>query len=220
MDWLKELLGEELYGQVKDKLGDTKIMKDDGNFIPKSRFDQVNEQKKELQKQVDELKDISTKYEALQNDITKWKDQAEQVPALKKKMEEWESQSIDLQTKLSEANKQIEGFAAKEQEYQTKLRDTQINSAIEKELMKHSVKYPDLILGKFDREKIEIAEDGTVKGIDEQLNQIKENYKELFGEIKMTGGSPNPGGGNPTPKADPSKMSDAEWLKMRMSEQK
>ena len=54
---LKELLGEELYSQVTEKLGDKKIMVDDGNFIPKSRFDQVNQAKKELEVQ---LKDRDT----------------------------------------------------------------------------------------------------------------------------------------------------------------
>ena len=54
---LKELLGEELYSQVTEKLGDKKIMVDDGNFIPKSRFDQVNQAKKDLEVQ---LKDRDT----------------------------------------------------------------------------------------------------------------------------------------------------------------
>ena len=52
---LKELLGEELYSQVTEKLGDKKIMVDDGNFIPKSRFDQVNDDKKAYKSQVEKL---------------------------------------------------------------------------------------------------------------------------------------------------------------------
>ena len=52
---LKELLGEELYSQVTEKLGDKKIMIDDGNFIPKSRFDQVNDDKKAYKSQVKKL---------------------------------------------------------------------------------------------------------------------------------------------------------------------
>ena len=65
MDKLKELLGEELFSQVKEKIGDVKIMIDDGNFIPKARFDQVNEEKKELKEMLKErdkqLEDIKKK---------------------------------------------------------------------------------------------------------------------------------------------------------------
>lgn len=52
---LKELLGEDLYSQVEAKLGDKKIIIDDGNFIPKSKFDQVNDDKKAYKSQVEKL---------------------------------------------------------------------------------------------------------------------------------------------------------------------
>ena len=51
---LKELVGEELFKQIESKLGensvivtgkDEKYIKDDGNFVPKSRFSEVIEQK-------------------------------------------------------------------------------------------------------------------------------------------------------------------------------
>ena len=50
-DKLKELFGEELYTQIKEKAGDVKIMVDDGNFVPKSRFDEVNEKRKTLEEE-------------------------------------------------------------------------------------------------------------------------------------------------------------------------
>ncbi|CEI72936.1 phage scaffolding protein [Romboutsia hominis] len=52
---LKELLGDDLYSQVTEKLGDKKIMVDDGNLIPKSKFEQVNEDKKAYKGQVEKL---------------------------------------------------------------------------------------------------------------------------------------------------------------------
>lgn len=60
---LKELLGEELYSQVTEKLGDKKIMVDDGNFIPKSIFDQVNTEKKRAERERDTYKTQAEKYE-------------------------------------------------------------------------------------------------------------------------------------------------------------
>lgn len=62
---LKELLGEELYSQVTAKLGDKKIIVDDGNFISKDIYDKVNDDKKAYKKQVEklqtDLEDISKK---------------------------------------------------------------------------------------------------------------------------------------------------------------
>ena len=67
MKLLREKLGEELFNQVKEALGDTKIMFNDGSFIPKSRFDEVNESKKLLEDQIKakdkELKDLGKKFE-------------------------------------------------------------------------------------------------------------------------------------------------------------
>ena len=53
---LKEILGEELYSQVTDKLGDKKIaIVSDGNWIPKAKFDDVNTEKNNYKTQVDNL---------------------------------------------------------------------------------------------------------------------------------------------------------------------
>ncbi len=204
MEFLKDILGEELYNQVESKISasDKKVKLingADGSYVPKVKFDQVNDQKKELQQQVDTLKDISTKYEDLQADVGNWKDQADKVPALKKKMEEWETKATGLEGELTTSKEQIDAFAETETKYKEELRNTQINSAIEKQLTLSNAKYPDLVFSKFDRTKIEIAEDGTIQGIDEQLKGFKETYKEMFGQDKMTGGSPNTGGGNPSP---------------------
>lgn len=76
---LKELLGEDLHTQVIAKLGDKKVMLDDGNFIPKSRFDEVIEQKNTYKTQVDtvnsQLEDLKKKNKdntELQTQITDW----------------------------------------------------------------------------------------------------------------------------------------------------
>lgn len=83
MDKLLELLGEEKFTSLKALLGDVKVIVDDGNFIPKSRFDEVNQTKNSLKEQIEtmngeltKLKKLSkdneeatSKIEALQNDI-------------------------------------------------------------------------------------------------------------------------------------------------------
>lgn len=60
---LKELLGEDLYSQVTAKLGDKKIVVDDGNLIPKSKLDQVNKDKNMLEKERDLYKRQADLYE-------------------------------------------------------------------------------------------------------------------------------------------------------------
>lgn len=53
---LKELLGEELFNQVTAKVGDKKLaVVSDGNWIPKQKFDDANEEKKQYKAQVDTL---------------------------------------------------------------------------------------------------------------------------------------------------------------------
>lgn len=52
MEQVKELLGAELYHQVKGKIGDKRILLDDENFIPKSRFNKVIQKKNAYKDQV------------------------------------------------------------------------------------------------------------------------------------------------------------------------
>lgn len=53
---LEQILGDELYKQVTDKLGDNKIaIVSDGNWIPKDKFDNLNDEKKQYKEQVDTL---------------------------------------------------------------------------------------------------------------------------------------------------------------------
>lgn len=67
---LKELLGEELYNQVTAKLGDHKVaVVSDGNWIPKEKFNGINEEKKQYKTQVDDLnKQLGDLQEKLKGD--------------------------------------------------------------------------------------------------------------------------------------------------------
>lgn len=135
-------------------------------FIPKARFDEVNETKKDLEKQITErdtqLKDLNAKAKGNED--------------LEKTIKE-----------LQEANK------ATKTEYETKIKDMTISSAIQAKLT--DTKYPELLMGKFDKSKLSVADDGTVVGIDEQLTAIKETYKDLFTKV-MTGKQSNNQGGS------------------------
>lgn len=130
-------------------------------FIPKARFDEVNETKKELEQQIQER----------DNQLKELQKKAKGNEELEKRIQE-----------LQEANK-----ATKEQ-YEAKIKEMTINAAIQSKLT--DAKYPDLLLTKFDKSKLSIADDGTVLGIDEQLTTLKETYKDLF-KPDVKGKDPN-----------------------------
>jgi predicted DNA binding CopG/RHH family protein len=80
--------------------------------------------------------------------------------------------------------------------YEGKIKELTINTAIQSKLT--DAKYPELIVGKFDKSKLSLSEDGTqVYGIDEQLTVIKEQYKDLFIPV-VTGKEPYNKEKNPT----------------------
>lgn len=156
---LKELLGEELFAQVEAKVGDKKLaVVNDGAWFPKSKFDEVNTAKKELEST---LKERDT-----------------QLAELKKSAgdnEELHKQIQDLQ----EANKQ----AAKD--YEDKLTNTKIDSAL-KLALSGKVHDEDLAISQLDRSKIKVDKDGNVTGYEELVTGLQEAKPFLFVQKQET----------------------------------
>jgi membrane-associated HD superfamily phosphohydrolase len=192
MDWLKKLL--QAQGMTEEQI--TAIVggveENYKSHIPKHRFDEVNEAKKQLET---DIKDRDTQL----SDIKKSAGDNEE---LKKQIGLLQTDNIK-----------------KDEDYQAKIKDISVTSAIEKALTAANAKFPDLLLGKIDKEKIELLQDGTIKGLEDQLTPLKESYKDLFGETKIVGGQPG-SGGNPDPNPDPSKMTDEEFYKQALKEEK
>lgn len=166
MKLLREKLGETLFNQVKEALGDTKIMVDDGNFIPKSRFDEVNESKKLLEGQIKakdkELKDLGKKFEGNE-------DLASELATMKansKKMEE---------------------------DYKKQIADMQLSHRMEAVFNENKVKDAKLIKALLDMDKIKLDGD-KVLGLDDQITALKESHDYLFNieqPPKGLGSNPN-----------------------------
>lgn len=81
---LKELLGEELYNQVIAKVGDNKIgVVSNGNWIPKDKFNALNDQLKTANSTITDLKKSNTDNETLQTKVgeyeTKVKDYEKKI---------------------------------------------------------------------------------------------------------------------------------------------
>lgn len=159
---LKELLGEELYNQVMEKAGDKhKIaVVSDGNWFPKSKFDEVNEAKKKLEA-----------------DIADRDKQLEELSKAAGTSEELKKQIEQLQT---------DNKAAKEK-YEAEMKELRTNTAL-KLALANEVHDADIVLGLIDKTKIELDDNGNVKaGLDDQVKALRESKAFLFVEKDGTG---------------------------------
>lgn len=136
------------------------IMKDgiNKNFIPKHRFDEVNE---ELKAQ----KDLVGERDKQIKDLSKFEGD---VKDLKTKIEELET-----------ANK------TKDEEYQTNLKAVKLENAI-KNALKDQVQegYIDIVEGLLDKSILTLKDDGSVAGLQEQIDSKKADKPLLFAEAK------------------------------------
>ncbi|RAP29147.1 hypothetical protein C2W64_04094 [Brevibacillus laterosporus] len=155
MDWLKKLLQELGAPEERIEKITGSVEENYKGYVPKQRFDEVNETKKELEGQI--------------------KDRDKQLAELKKNTGDNEDLKKQIET-LQAENK------TKGEEYETKLKDMQVSTAI-KLALTGEAHDPDLIASLLDKSKIEINEDGTLKGgLDDQVKALRESKAFLFVE--------------------------------------
>lgn len=152
---LKELLGEELYGQVTEKVGDEhKIaVVSDGSYIPKDKFNDKNDEVKSLKSQLEERDN-----------------QLEELSGKVKGNEELENQ-IEL---LKEQNKQATEALQKELDQKT------FDFNLEKSLLSKKARNPKAVRALLDTEAIKLNEEGKLVGLEEQLSNLQESDPYLF----------------------------------------
>lgn len=154
---LEQILGEELYKQVTEKLGDRKIdIVSNGKWIPKAKFDDVNEEKKQYKEQVDNLNKELGK---LQKQLEDNKDASETIENLKKQIK-------DKEAEMEKIRKQ---------------------NAIKFEVLKYNPNDVADILPHLKEDTVTIAEDGTITGLKEQLDTLRESKPYLFKQIEPSG---------------------------------
>lgn len=141
----------------------------DEAYVPKSRYDNVEEEKKTLQATISE--------------------RDKQLVELKKNAgdnEELKKQIRDLQ----DANK------AAKTEYDEKMKDMRLSTAIQIAIAADAQDVG-IVSGLFDKSKLILGDDGKVTGLDEQLTALKKDKPFLFkdGKPKGKGYEPNGGGG-------------------------
>ncbi|MBS4034388.1 MAG: phage scaffolding protein [Ignavibacterium sp.] len=180
LEKLKKLIGEEAFKKVEADLNGKELIVNDGTYIPKEKFDKLNDEKKDLQKDKDKLTgDLKT----AQDDLKKVQDDN------KKGKNSVEEQIAELNKKLQDQDSKI---AAKDKELQL----AKYEGVLKDALTEAGVKNPKnlkLLMKEFDLEKVELDDNGKIKGFDESVKKLQEDYKPLFGEEKFGGTPPGQG---------------------------
>lgn len=128
-----------------------KVVAGIGTMIPKSRFDEVNDAKKQLE-----------------TDLVARDTQLEEL----KKID-----AAGLQVKIAELQQENTDAKAK---HDNDLKETRLASAI-KLALHGKAQDADIVAGQLDKSKVELNEDGTIKGgLDEQLTTLQEAKPFLF----------------------------------------
>lgn len=175
MEFLKEILGEDLFSQVKDKVSsyNEKADKDKRVSIANVNGDEYV---------------TKTRYSQLETDLNNTKTSLSTAQTTIEDLKKSNGSNADLQQKVSDYETKIANLEATGKAEKAKmLKEIAIKDALYAEKAKH----PELLISKFDLSKIILDEKGenVVSGIEEQMKSNKETYKDLFGETEQQGGT-------------------------------
>jgi len=183
----EEIVALGVDGEIAQKIVDMAAGEIDGAYVTKERFNEVNEAKK--------------KAEAL---VKERDGQIETLKASSGDNETMKKQIEDLQA----ANK------AAADKYAADLKQLRLDNAVDKGITAANGKNAKAIRALLDLEKVEILEDGTAKGLTEQLEALAkaEDSSMLFGSSTPNVKGMVPGKGKETPGSgvDTSKMTYSE----------
>jgi len=155
-DRIKNKIGDELYNQILAKgiKAEEFDLINDGSYIPRSRFNELN----------DNIKIEKEKVTTLETKIGE--------------MSKLVSGNEELKTKYLELDSKYKNeIMIKDKIILNNSKKYLVESALNKE----GAKYTDLLLGKIDFEKLTI-EGSNILGLSDIVKDLKTNYKELFVE--------------------------------------
>ena len=164
---LKEILGDSfnsLPEDIKSKYKDIDLV-DSANYIEKSKFDEVSQSKKQLEKDI--------------------KDRNKQLEDLKKSTGDNEELKKQIEQLQSDNKK-------KDEDHQAELKDLKLTNAI-KLAISGKAQDTDLVAGLIDKTKLILSEDGKITGLDEQVKSLEENKAFLFKSEEKNSNNPLPG---------------------------
>ena len=150
---MKAIIGEELYAQVKEKMGKVSFGEYDG-FVPRAR----------LNEQIDKLK-------ATEEKIVSYEKQMVDTKNLIKDSEEFKVKFADMETKFKG---DLEG---KDKEITNILK----KSLVKESLVAAGAKHPDLLLKQVNMDAMTL-DGGKLLGMADTLETLKKDYTDLFVE--------------------------------------
>lgn len=168
MDFLKSILGDDLYSQVESKINaynSDEANKDkqikianltSGEYISKNKFTDLETEKG----------NITTQLTAANKLIEDLKKSGKGDEALQKKVSDYETEINNLKGELAE---------------------TKVNSALKIALLEANVTDVDYLTFKVkEKGKVEIGEDGKIKGIDDTIASLKTQYPQHFKAFSLS----------------------------------
>lgn len=179
MENLKKLVGEEVFNTyIAPKLAkDKKYFFGEGEFIPKGRFDEINNQAKDYKSQIAERE--------------------KQIEDLRKSVSGNEELTKRL-NELTEANKK------QREEYEKQLQQKEFDYAYKLALEKAGAKDPKVLDALIDKTKL-VYKDGNLSGLQEQVEALKKSHDWVFNIQNPANLTPNRAGfpPNPNPQLSP-----------------
>ena len=142
------------------------LLKD--SYVEKAKFDEAAAAKSNLETQI--------------------KERDKQLDTLKKTAGDKEKLEATIK-QLQEDNKSAKT------KYETDLKNLRIDSAVKLKLS-GTAQDVDIVAGLIDKTKLIVSDDGTVAGLDEQINPLKQSKPFLFKDGKPKGSGYEPAGGN------------------------
>ena len=186
MEFLKKLLGDDLYSQLETKINE------------------YNSTKTDKEKQI-KLADIGSgnyveknEYEALNGQLNGKQTELETANALIEDLKKGNKSNDDLQSKISEYEEQVVDL-------RTQLEETKLKSAVKVALMSENAVDVDYLTFKLNEsgEAIELDENGNIKGWQDKITNLKTKFPKMFesgdsGGYKILGDNRLPNGGGET----------------------
>ncbi|MCG2516171.1 phage scaffolding protein [Staphylococcus epidermidis] len=142
---------------------------------------------------------IDEHHEGLQS----YKEKAEKVDSLKEQLETAneeiktrDNQIEELKNNVGdndELKQELEKYKEQNANYDQKLKDVQLNKAIEVSLAKEKAIKPEQVIKLIDKDNLEVDDNGNVKGLDDYMNEFKKENEHLFEQSKPSGRTPDDG---------------------------
>ena len=199
MEFLKEILGEELFNQFSEKINawngneanKEKLVKlanlSTGEYVSKLKFDDISQQLTGKQSELDKANGL----------IAELQKATKADEGLQQKITDYETEKAQLQAELAE---------------------TKLKSAIKVALLSEKAVDVDYLTFKLNEklkekgETLELDENDNIKGWNDRLNGLKTQFPNMFGSGDGGNGGYRPLGTGGLPKGDPNKSTEPKSL--------